>query len=184
QSPEPFVFENKVTGGRIPTEYIPSVEKGFRESLHKGPVAGYEVMGVHMRLEDGSYHHVDSSTMAFMVYALACFPRTFKKADPGLLEPIMEGEVEDPTEFQGPVTGALSAKRGVILGTESRAGFTVITSEVPLAEMFGYSNDLRSMTQGKGSFSMEFHKYQKLPSRYQDEIVKKAQSLAKVGAKA
>jgi elongation factor G len=183
QSPEPFIFENKVTGGRIPTEYIPAVEKGFRESIHKGPVAGYEVMGVHMRLEDGSYHDVDSSTMAFEICARDCFRETFKKADPVLLEPIMKVEVEIPTEFQGPVTGALSAKRGVILGTESRSGYTVITSEVPLAEMFGYSNDLRSMTQGKGSFSMEFLKYQKVPSRYQEEIVKKAQTLAKTGAK-
>ena len=183
QSSEVFLFENKVTGGRIPTEYIPSVEKGFRESLHKGPVAGYEVIGVHMRLEDGSYHDVDSSTMAFEICARDCFRETFRKADPVLLEPIMKVEVEIPTEFQGPVTGAISSKRGVILGTESRAGYTVITSEVPLAEMFGYSNDLRSMTQGKGSFSMEFLKYQKLPSRFQEEIVKKA-TLAKATAKA
>ena len=181
QAPEPFLFENKVTGGRIPSEYIPSVEKGFRESMHKGPVAGYEVIGVHMRLEDGSYHDVDSSTMAFEICARDCFRETFKKADPVLLEPIMKVEVEIPTEFQGPVTGAISSKRGVILGTESRQGYTVITSEVPLAEMFGYSNDLRSSTQGKGSFSMEFLKYQKVPSRFQEEIVKKA---AKATAKA
>ncbi|MFI5460359.1 MAG: elongation factor G [Isosphaerales bacterium] len=181
QSPEPFVFENKVTGGRIPTEYIPSVEKGFRESLQKGPVAGYEVMGVQMRLEDGSYHDVDSSTMAFEICARDCFRETFKKSAPVLLEPIMKVEVEIPTEFQGPVTGALSAKRGVIHGTESRAGYSVIASEVPLSEMFGYSNDLRSMTQGKGSFSMEFLKYQKVPSRFQEEIVKKAQTLALKG---
>jgi elongation factor G len=184
QAPEPFVFENKVTGGRIPTEYIPAVEKGFRESMHKGPVAGYEVIGVHMRLEDGSYHDVDSSTMAFEICARDCFRETFKKADPVLLEPIMKVEVEIPTEFQGPVTGAISSKRGVILGTESRSGYTVISAEVPLAEMFGYSNDLRSATQGKGSFSMEFLKYQKLPSRFQDEIVKKAQTAAKATAKA
>ena len=175
QSPEPFVFENKVTGGRIPSEYIPSVEKGFRESLHKGPVAGYEVIGVQMRLEDGSYHDVDSSTMAFEICARDCFRETFKKADPVLLEPIMKVEVEIPTEFQGPVTGAISSKRGVILGTESRSGYSVIAAEVPLSEMFGYSNDLRSATQGKGSFSMEFLKYQKLPSRFQEEIVKKVQ---------
>jgi elongation factor G len=179
QSAEPFLFENKVTGGRIPTEYIPSVEKGFRESLHKGPVAGYEVIGVQMRLEDGSYHDVDSSTMAFEICARDCFRETFKKADPVLLEPIMKVEVEIPIEFQGPVTGAISSKRGVILGTESRSGYSVIVAEVPLAEMFGYSNDLRSMTQGKGSFSMEFLKYQKLPSRFQEEIVKKAQTLTK-----
>jgi elongation factor G len=184
QAPEPFVFENKVTGGRIPSEYIPSVEKGFRESMHKGPVAGYEVMGVHMRLEDGSYHDVDSSTMAFEICARDAFRETFKKADPVLLEPIMKVEVEIPTEFQGPVTGAVSSKRGVILGTESRSGYTVISAEVPLSEMFGYSNDLRSMTQGKGSFSMEFLKYQKLPSRFQEEIVKKVQAEAKATAKA
>ena len=175
QSPEPFVFENKVTGGRIPSEFIPSVEKGFRESLHKGPIAGYEVLGVHMRLEDGSYHDVDSSTMAFEICARDCFRETFKKSDPVLLEPIMKVEVEIPTEFQGPVTGTVSSKRGVILGTESRAGYSVITAEVPLAEMFGYSNNLRSMTQGKGSFTMEFLKYQKVPSSFQEEIVKKAQ---------
>ncbi|WP_165245766.1 elongation factor G [Paludisphaera soli] len=176
---EPFVFENKVTGGRIPTEYIPSVEKGFRESMHKGPVAGYEVMGVQMVLEDGSYHDVDSSTMAFEICARDCFRETFRKAEPVLLEPIMLVEVEVPTEFQGPVTGAVSSKRGVILGTESRSGYTVISAEVPLSEMFGYSNDLRSMTQGKGGFSMEFLKYQKLPLRFQEEIVKRVQAEAK-----
>ena len=175
-APEPFVFENKVTGGRIPSEYIPSVEKGYRMSLNKGPVAGYEVMGVQMVLEDGSYHDVDSSTMAFEICARDCFRETFKKADPVLLEPIMKVEVETPTEFQGPVQGNISSKRGVILGTETREGFTVITAEVPLSEMFGYSNDLRSMTQGKAGFSMEFLKYQKVPTKLQDEVVKKAQA--------
>ncbi len=184
QSPEPFVFDNKVTGGRIPSEYIPSVEKGFRESMHKGPVAGYEVMGVHMILEDGSYHDVDSSTMAFEIAARDCFRETFRKAAPVLLEPIMLVEVEVPTEFQGPVTGAVSSKRGVILGTESRSGYTVISAEVPLSAMFGYSNDLRSMTQGKGGFSMEFLKYQRVPSSLQEEIVKRALADAKATAKA
>ena len=174
-SHEQFVFSNEVTGGRIPSEYIPSVEKGFRDSLHKGPVAGFEVLGVKMVLLDGSYHDVDSSDMAFQICARDCFRETFRKADPVLLEPIMRVEVEVPTEFQGPVTGGVSSKRGVILGTESRSGFAVILAEVPLSEMFGYSNDLRSMTQGKGSFSMEFLKYQKLPARFQEEIVKKVQ---------
>jgi elongation factor G len=183
-APEPFVFENEVTGGRIPSEYIPSVEKGFRDSLHKGPVAGYEVLGVKMVLQDGSYHDVDSSDMAFQICARDCFRETFRKADPVLLEPIMKVEVEVPSEFQGPVTGGISKKRGVILGTESRQGFTVITAEVPLAEMFGYSNDLRSMTQGKGSFSMEFCKYQRVPASHQEEIVKKAQADAKAMARA
>jgi elongation factor G len=184
QSPEAFVFENDVTGGRIPSEYIPSVEKGFRASLAKGPLAGYEVMGVKMVLQDGSYHDVDSSTMAFEICARSCFREVFRKADPVLLEPIMKVEVEVPTEFQGPVSGTISSKRGVILETEGRSGFTILLAEVPLSEMFGYSNDLRSMTQGKGSFSMEFLKYQKVPSRLQDEIVKKAQEEAKATAKA
>jgi elongation factor G len=182
-APEPFEFSNEVTGGRIPSEYIPSVEKGFRDSLAKGPVAGYEVIGVKMVLQDGSYHDVDSSDMAFQICARDCFRETFRKADPVLLEPIMKVEVETPSEFQGPVTGGISSKRGVILGTESRSGFAVILAEVPLAEMFGYSNDLRSMTQGKGSFSMEFLKYQKVPSKFQEEIVKKAQ-IEKATAKA
>ncbi|SIO11904.1 translation elongation factor 2 (EF-2/EF-G) [Singulisphaera sp. GP187] len=174
ESAESFVFENKVTGGRIPSEYIPSVEKGFRDSLSKGPVAGFEVIGVKMVLNDGSYHDVDSSDMAFQICARDCFRETFRKSAPVLLEPIMKVEVETPTEFQGPVTGQVSSKRGVILGTESRQGFAVILAEVPLSEMFGYSNDLRSMTQGKGSFSMEFLKYQKVPARLQEDIVKKA----------
>jgi elongation factor G len=183
-SAEPFEFVNEVTGGRIPSEYIPSVEKGFRDSLAKGPVAGYEVIGVKMVLKDGSYHDVDSSDMAFQICARDCFRETFRKADPVLLEPIMKVEVETPVEFQGPVTGGISSKRGVILGTENRSGFAVIAAEVPLAEMFGYSNDLRSMTQGKGSFSMEFLKYQRVPSKFQEEIVKKAQTEAKATAKA
>jgi elongation factor G len=183
-SAEPFEFVNEVTGGRIPSEYIPSVEKGFRDSLGKGPVAGYEVIGVKMVLQDGSYHDVDSSDMAFQICARDCFRETFRKADPVLLEPIMKVEVETPVEFQGPVTGGISSKRGVILGTENRSGFAVIAAEVPLAEMFGYSNDLRSMTQGKGSFSMEFLKYQRVPSKFQEEIVKKAQTEAKATAKA
>jgi elongation factor G len=183
-APEPFEFENKVTGGRIPSEYIPSVEKGYRDSLHKGPLAGYEVIGVKMILQDGTYQDVDSSDMAFQICARDCFRETFRKADPVLLEPVMKVEVETPTEFQGPVTGTISSKRGVIVGTENREGFAIITAEVPLSEMFGYSNDLRSMTQGKGTFSMEFLKYQRLPLRIQEEVVKKAQAEKLAGAKA
>lgn len=177
-NPEPFVFENEVTGGRIPSEYIPSVEKGMRDSLHKGPVAGYEVLNTKIVLQDGSYHDVDSSDMAFQICARDCFREYFRKADPVLLEPIMKVEVETPTEFQGPVTGNISSKRGVIIGTDAREGFAVITAEVPLAEMFGYSNDLRSMTQGKATFSMEFLKYQRVPKGIQEEVVKKAQEEA------
>lgn len=178
-APESFEFVNKVTGGRIPSEFIPSVEKGFRRALDKGPLAGYEVVGVKMILLDGSYHDVDSSDMAFQICGFDAFREVFRKAKPVILEPIMKVEVECPTEFQGPVSGTISAKRGVILGTEGRTGFSMIFAEVPLSEMFGYSNDLRSMTQGKGSFSMEFLKYQRVPSKLQDDIIKKAQDDAK-----
>ena len=173
---ESFIFENKVVGGRIPNEFIPSVEKGFRRALDKGPVAGFPVIGVKMVLVDGSYHDVDSSDMAFQITGFDAFRETFRKADPVLLEPIMKVEVEAPTEFQGPVTGNVSSRRGVILGTENRDSFVMIEAEVPLSEMFGYSNDLRSMTQGKGGFSMEFLKYQKVPTKMQEDIVKKVQA--------
>ena len=179
-APEPFVFENKVTGGRIPSEYIPSVEKGFRDSLHKGPLAGFEVLGVKMVLQDGSYHDVDSSDMAFQICARDCFRETFRKSDPVLLEPIMKRRSRDADGVSGAGFGQhLARSAGVILGTETREGFTVLMAEVPLSEMFGYSNDLRSMTQGKASFSMEFLKYQKVPTRLQEEVVKKAQEDAK-----
>jgi len=173
---ESFIFENKVVGGRIPNEYIPSVEKGFRRALDKGPLAGFPVIGVKMVLADGSYHDVDSSDMAFQITGFDAFRETFRKADPVLLEPIMKVEVEAPTEFQGPVTGNVSSRRGVILGTENRESFVMIEAEVPLSEMFGYSNDLRSMTQGKGGFSMEFLKYQKVPTKMQEDISKKIQA--------
>lgn len=120
---ESFIFENKVVGGRIPNEYIPSVEKGFRRALDKGPLAGFPVIGVKMVLADGSYHDVDSSDMAFQITGFDAFRETFRKADPVLLEPIMKVEVEAPTEFQGPVTGNVSSRRGVILGTENRESF-------------------------------------------------------------
>ena len=120
--------------------------------------------------------------MAFQICARDCFRETFRRSEPVLLEPIMKVEIETPTEFQGPVSGNVSSRRGVILGSEAREGFAVILAEVPLSEMFGYSNDLRSMTQGKATFSMEFLKYQKLPVRLQEEVVKKVQEEAKVGA--
>ena len=188
-STEQFVFENDVTGGRIPSEYIPSVEKGFRDSLHKGPVAGFEVLGVKMVLQDGSYHDVDSSDMAFQICARDCFRETFRKAEPVLLEPIMKVEVEVPTEFQGPVTGPSRRSGGDPRHREPARQFSVILAEVPLSEMFGYSNDLRSMTQGKGSFSMEFLKYQKLPARYpgrgrQEGRARKGQGLIGAGRSA
>jgi elongation factor G len=170
---ETFQFENKVTQGRIPSEYIPSVEKGFRASIVKGPVAGFPVVQTKVILEDGSYHDVDSSDMAFQICAKDCFREYFPKTKPALLEPIMKVEIEVPTEFQGPVGGEISSRRGVIMGADARDGFAVITAEVPLANMFGYSTDLRSATQGKGTYSMEFAKYARVPNSVQEEIVKR-----------
>ncbi len=164
-------FEDKVTGGRIPKEYIPAVKKGFEEMMAKGPVAGYPVVDMAVELEDGTYHDVDSSDMAFKLTARECFREHFNRMKPVLLEPIMKMEVECPEEFQGSVVGQVSSKRGMIVETDTNNGMTVIIAEVPLAETFGYSNDLRSQTQGQGTFSMEFAKYSPVPSSIQAEII-------------
>jgi elongation factor G len=168
---EPFEFEDEVVGGRVPREYIPSVEKGFREVLGKGPLAGYPVQGLKAVLTDGSYHEVDSSDMAFQTCARDCFRENFPRTKPVLLEPIMKIEVECPDQFQGPVTGNLVARRGLIVGSENRDGTATITAEVPLAETFGYATDLRSLTQGQGVFSMELARYKRVPTSIQEEIV-------------
>lgn len=168
---ESYEFEDKVTGGRIPKEYIPKVNDGFRRALQKGPLAECEVVGVRAILEDGSYHDVDSSEMAFNIASFNCMREQLKKAEMALQEPIMKLEVEAPDEFQGQITGHLSSKRGVINSAEVRQGAVVIIAEVPLSSMFDYANELRSMTQGKGSFSMEFSRYLRVPRSLQDEIV-------------
>ncbi len=170
-APEVFEFEDLVVGGRIPREYIPSVEKGFRDSLMKGPVAEFPIVGVKAILEDGSYHDVDSSDMAFQTCARNCFRETFLKTKPVLLEPIMKVEIEVPAQFQGPVVGELTSRRGLIVSTEVNGNVATIEGEVPLAETFGYSTDLRSMTQGQGTFTMEFSKYRRVPAAIQEEIV-------------
>ena len=172
---ELFEFESNITQGRIPAEYIPSVEKGFKRAMEKGPLAGFEVIRVKMTLDDGAYHDVDSSNMSFELTGFECFREIFRKAEPVLLEPIMKVEVECPEEFLGSVTGQISARRGIIMGSETQEGFGVLRAEVPLSEMFGYSNDLRSMTQGKGTFTMEFDKYKRVPGSLQDEVIKKVQ---------
>jgi len=170
-SEESFEFEDNVVGGRIPREYIPSVEKGFRDSLSKGPVAEFPIVGVKAILEDGSYHDVDSSDMAFQTCARNCFRETFLKTKPVLLEPIMKVEIEVPAQYQGPVVGELTSRRGLIVSTEVNGVVATIEGEVPLAETFGYSTDLRSMTQGQGTFTMEFAKYRRVPASIQEEIV-------------
>ncbi|OYW24764.1 MAG: elongation factor G [Planctomycetales bacterium 12-60-4] len=169
----PYEFVNEVTGGRIPKEYIAPVDKGFQRALVKGPLCECEVVGVRMRLQDGSYHDVDSSEMAFEICGFDAMREVLSKCDLGLLEPIMKLEVEIPDEYQGSVTGHLASKRGVIGSTETSMGQCVILAEVPLAMMFDYANELRSMTQGKGTFSMEFAKYSMLPRGLQGEVVEK-----------
>src|SRR5262249_3599925 len=169
----PYEFENEITGGRIPKEYIAPVDKGFRRALVKGPLCECEVVNVRMRLQDGSYHDVDSSEMAFDICGFDAMREVLSKAQLGLLEPIMKLEVEVPDEYQGNVTGHLASKRGTIVSTETNLGAAVIIAEVPLAMMFDYANELRSMTQGKGTFSMEFAKYSMLPRGLQDEVVEK-----------
>jgi len=168
---ENYEFVNEITGGCIPKEYIPSIDKGYKRALVEGPLCGCEVVGVQMVLEDGSFHDVDSSEMAFNVCGFNCMRDTLKKAKIGLQEPIMQIEIEVPEDYQGPVTGHLSSKRGLINSSEVRQGISVILAEVPLASMFDYANELRSMTQGKGTFSMEFARYKQLPSNLQTEVV-------------
>jgi elongation factor G len=182
-STENFEFEDAVVGGRVPREYIPSVEKGFRAVLGKGPIAGFPIVGVKATLEDGSYHDVDSSDMAFQTCARQGFREAFLATKPVLLEPIMKMEVEVPADFQGPVTGELNKRRGLIISTETVGKSSTIVAEVPLAETFGYSTDLRSMTQGQGVFTMEFSKYKPTPGNIQREIVEERKKAELAAAK-
>ena len=170
-SPVNWEFNNKISQGRIPTQYIPAAKDGFERALVKGPLIECEVVRVGCDLTDGSYHDVDSSEKAFETCGWAAMRETLLKSDICLLEPIMKLEVEIPEEYQGPVTGHISSKRGVISGTDVREGTTVILAEVPLASMFDYANELRSMTQGKGGFSMEFGSYKQVPRSIQEEVV-------------
>ena len=178
---ETFLFEDKVTGGRIPRQYIPSIEKGFRGGLHKGPVAGYPVVGLHVIIEDGSYHEVDSSDMAFMICAQTTMRENFAKTRPVLLEPVMKVEIECPSQFQGSVVGDLTARRGMVMATETNGATARIEGEVPLAETFGYSTDLRSMTQGQGTFTLEFARYRRMPPSIEREIILERKKLATAG---
>ena len=171
---EDYAFESLVTGGRIPTEYIPSVDKGFQMARMKGPLAGFEIVKTKMVLEDGSFHPVDSSDLAFQVCARAAFRKAFLASKPVLLEPVMQVEVEVPTEYQGNVTGDLASRRGLVCNVEMKAITTIVTAEVPLSEMFGYATDVRSLTQGKATFTMEFLTYRPTPAALQEEIIAQA----------
>jgi elongation factor G len=167
-----FEFENRVTGGNIPGEYISSVEKGFKSMLDKGPLVGFPIVGVRVVLEDGASHAVDSSDNAFQQAAKGCFRETYPKAGPQVLEPMMKVAVETPGEFQGDVMGTLMQRRGIIIGTTEDSGFVMIEAEVPLAEMFGYATVLRSATQGKAEFTMEFSRYTPAPKDVAEDLVK------------
>ncbi|HOM77775.1 MAG TPA: elongation factor G [bacterium] len=165
-----FVFEDRIKGGAIPKEYIPAVEKGLKEAMESGVMAGYPVVDIQVNLIDGSFHEVDSSEMAFKIAASEAFKEAQRKASPYLLEPIMKVEVITPDEFMGDVIGNLSGKRGKIEGTEKRGQATAIKAEVPLAEMFGYATVLRGMTQGRASFTMEPSHYEEVPANIATEI--------------
>jgi elongation factor G len=170
---EGFVFENEITGGSIPKEYIKPVEEGIREALERGIMAGYPVVDVRVKLYDGSYHEVDSSEMAFKLAGSQAFQDAAKKAHPVLLEPIMKVEVVTPDDYTGAVTGDLSSRRGHLEGQISRGGTQIITALVPLSNMFGYSTDLRSRTQGRATYSMHFEKYAEAPRSVSEEVVAK-----------
>jgi len=170
-SEEMYVFEDLISGGAIPREYIPAVDKGFREALKKGPVAGYEIVGVKMTLEDGSFHAVDSSEMAFRICAMDAFKQAFEKSKPCLLEPIMLVEIETPSDFQGAIVGDLNSRRGMILNTENRENYSIIKAEVPLANMFGYATIIRSLSKGMATFTMEMSKYAKVPNNIAEEVI-------------
>jgi elongation factor G len=170
-----FEFDNVIKGGSVPKEFIPAVEKGVRESLEGGILAGYPMVDIKVELFDGDYHDVDSSEMAFKICSSICFKEACKKAKPVLLEPVMRVEVVVPEEYMGTVNGDLSSRRGRLEGTEVRGTTQLIKAMVPLSEMFGYATELRSRTQGRGSFTMHFGQYEEVPKNLSEEIVAKVQ---------
>ncbi len=167
-----YEFVNDVRGGRIPTEFIGACDKGFKSALPKGGLIGFPIVGVRAVLEDGNSHAVDSSDMAFQTASLAAFKEAYKRAKPRILEPVMRVSVEGPAEFQGAIYRSLMQRRGVIAGSADDGGFTRVDGDVPLAEMFGYSTDLRSATQGKAEFTMEFSRYAPVPREVSEELLK------------
>jgi len=171
-----FIFESRITGGAIPTAFIPACEKGFQSCLAKGPKMEFPVTGIKVVIEDGASHAVDSSEMAFQAASRGAFMEAYFKAKPVIHEPIMKVVVETPTEFQGTVMGSLNQRRGMIVGTQEDGFMCAVEARVPLAEMFGYSTVLRSATQGKAQFTMEFSSYKQVPSNVAEALVKEGQS--------
>ena len=174
-----FVFENDIVGGVIPKEFIPAIEKGVKEAMERGVLAGYPLVDMQARLYDGSYHDVDSSAQAFEIAASLCFQDGAKRAGLHLLEPIMKNEVVVPEQYMGDVIGDINSRRGKILGMNQRGNAQVVDSEVPLATMFGYVTDLRSMTQGRATSSLHFSHYAPVPAAVQEEVVAKVKGTAK-----
>ncbi len=167
-----YEFVNEIRGGSIPTEFIGACDKGFRQALPKGGLIGFPIVGVRVVLVDGNSHAVDSSDMAFQTAARAAFREAYKRAAPRILEPVMRVSVEGPAEFQGAIYRSLMQRRGIIAGSTDDGGFTRVDGDVPLAEMFGYSTDLRSATQGKAEFTMEFSRYAPVPREVSEELLK------------
>jgi len=168
-----FVFHNEIKGGTVPKEYIPAVSKGCEDAMQNGVLAGYPMEDIDVTLFDGSYHDVDSNEMAFKLAASMGFKEACRKAQPAILEPMMKVEVEVPEDFMGDVIGDLNRRRGQISNMGDRAGNKIVDAYVPLAEMFGYSTDLRSATQGRATYAMEFHHYEEVPKNVSEEIQKK-----------
>jgi elongation factor G len=173
-----FEFLDEVTGGSVPREFIPSVEKGFRSMLPKGRLIGFPVVNVRACLEDGASHAVDSSDIAFQEAARGAWRESYAKAKPQILEPIMRVSLEGPAEHSGSMIGTLMARRGSIIGSTESQGQVSVEAEVPLAEMFGYSTTIRSATQGKAEFSMEFSRYAPVPGNISEELIAKAKAKA------
>ena len=168
-----YEFDNKVTGGRVPREYIPSVDHGIQDAMQYGVLAGYPLVGIKATLLDGAYHDVDSSEMAFKIAGSMALKEAVRKADPILLEPMMAVEVRTPEEYMGDVIGDINSRRGQIQAMEDISGAKVVRGLVPLSEMFGYVGDLRSKTQGRANYSMEFDSYAEVPRSVAEEIIKK-----------
>ena len=169
----PYVFEEKIFGGAVPKQYFPAVEKGLQESIKSGPLAGYPVVGIKATLIDGSYHPVDSSEMAFKMATTMAFKDAFSQAKPVILEPISSVAVTVPDSYTGDIMGDLNKRRGRILGMDKVGDNQIIQAEVPTAEMLEYSTDLRSMTQGRGSYTEEFIRYEAVPVDIQNRVIEK-----------
>jgi elongation factor G len=168
---EGYEFVDKVVGGKIPREYIPAVDQGIREAMESGILAGYPVVDVKIELVEGSYHEVDSSERAFKIAGSMAFKEAMKRAKPKLLEPVMAVEVVTPEEYLGDVMGNISSRRGRVESLEQVGGSQAIKASVPLSEMFGYATDLRSMSQGRATFTMQFDRYDEVPQSIASEIV-------------